>query len=286
MLRPVFHKRCVRVNGVAMRGLHKAMKATFWPRYGRRAAEKRNVTVRTDHVKVKTPRGSDRATAVGSWVDRAVTRMVELCRRHSWREVCDGALPSWRAHRGAAMVAPLIKWLQAQGLEPVGAQEAVALPDARVGTMPDLLVRHATEGWVTAVEIKCGYQDYLWHGTRWSMRAPFGGLPSDAPGYQHMVQVFLTGVICRHTFRAQGRAELAPFRPEKGAVVVLHRDPTQAPRVLPLAMFPDVFNERTAEAALAQLRDTKYDGLKRKRRWVDKCGQEVRVVKRPRDLLR
>ena len=281
MLQPVFRDRCVRVNGAAMRGLHKAMKATFWPRYGRRAAEKRNLTVRTEHVKVKTPRGSDRATAVGSWVDRAVTRMVELCRRRSWKEVREGAIPSWRAHRGAAMVAPLVRWLEAQGLEPVGAQEAVAMPAARLGTMPDLLVRHVEEGWVTAVEIKCGYQDYLWHGTRWKMRAPFGDLPSDAPGYQHMVQVFLTGVLCRHTFRQQRRDELLPFRPEKGVVVVLHRDPAQAPRVLPLSQFPGVFTERAAEIALQRLGDTKHDGVKRKRT----RGRETRPVKRPRNLL-
>jgi hypothetical protein len=138
---------------------------------------------------------------------------------------------------------------------------------------------------VTAVEIKCGYQDYLWHGTRWSMRAPFGALPSDAPGYQHTVQVFLTGVICRHTFHKQQRAEYLPFRPEMGVVVVLHRDPAQAPRVLRLSQFPGTFTDKSAEEALSILEDTKYDGVGRRRRWPSRGGQRVVVVKRPLDLL-
>lgn len=278
---PIFKNKAVYLNGQAMRGVHGVLREAFYPAYRFKEA----MGPKTKPVSLATPRGNSRPRAVGKWVDSAVTHLVRYSKKYGWKHVLENTVVSkTQAYRrwdsaDRKQIESVIQYLAEHRLEPWEAQFTVANAELRIGTQADLIARHMDENYLVVIEIKCGFQDYLWHGSGCKLQYPFEVLPSDAPGFQHMLQVYLTAQLADYTYKHLLREIERPVRVEESRVLVVHRDKDKPVRELkPFEMYPHVFS-RCWDGMYQELLKTRHQTKKdRTRSWTTKW----RAAKRQR----
>lgn len=208
---------------VALRGITRVLRDTFFPLYAPGAAclGPRDPPVAADPALPAQPRGA----ALGRLVDAELQEWVELVWRHglTWSEALDGGAPErlpepervrflhlrWHGH---PYTLRLLTALRARGYALVAAQVPVGSVSLRLGTAVDLVVvpraqlRRHGRGWRLAagarlvlLEVKTGFgRDYYRH-TRHAPAAPLQSW-HDAPYHQHQLQLWLTRTLFERTY--------------------------------------------------------------------------------------
>lgn len=272
---PVFKNKAIHLNSQVMRGVHGVLREGFYPSYRYKEA----AGPRTKPVRLATPRGNHKPRAVGQWVDTAVTYLVRYVRKYGWDSVARNTLSDAQQTHGykrwnqsdRQQIEPVIKYLLEHDLEPYESQLTVANAELRVGTRVDLLARHTKEHYLVPIEIKCGFQDYLWQGSGHKMQYPFTVLPSDAPGFQHMLQVFLTAHLTDYTYKYLLKEPDKVVRIEECRVLVVHRDHDHPVRELkPFEMYPHVFNNCWDGMYAEMIRTKSQTKRQRTKSWTKK----------------
>jgi len=275
IVEPIFKNKAVHLNGQVMRGVHGVMREAFYPSYRFKEA----AGPRTKPVRLATPRGNHRPKAVGSWVDSAVTYLVRYVHRYGWDSVAKDKLSDAQRTQGyrrwdqadRKQIEPVIKYLVENDLEPYKSQMVVANAELRVGTRVDLIAQHTKDKYLVVIEIKCGFQDYLWQGSGNKMSYPFEVLPSDAPGFQHMLQVYLTAQLTDYTYKHLLKEPEKVVRLDQSRVLVVHRDHDKPVRELkPSEMYPHVFNSCWDGMYAEMIRTRSQTKRQRTKSWTQK----------------
>lgn len=191
-------KRCLYFQGQAARGVTQVLQACFYPHYRYRDAQKHNTRAPRSKTIVRAKRGS--ALAQGKWLDRDVGALCTHLHKSATANL-DLLLKTpedrfWRQrHPG---LRPLCVWMQQHGWTPKKTQLCVGNPTLRLATRVDLVAEHKN-GTLGIFELKYGFDDYYEESTGKNMLAPLY-FCSDAPRWQHQLQLLLTKTLFQHTF--------------------------------------------------------------------------------------
>jgi Holliday junction resolvasome RuvABC endonuclease subunit len=167
-------------SGVCMRGLTVALKKTFYPHY-----LYRNAKLQPDFAaKSQAPVKGIKSTWVsGMTLGRRVDREIS------------GGIPYDKACDETKNV---LDYLKKKQFSIVATQVAVAIPDLRVGTKVDLLVRDAQDK-LLVIEVKTGYLQYKYKHSEKNMLPPFQYF-TDCVFNQHRMQLYFGGVLWNQTY--------------------------------------------------------------------------------------
>lgn len=250
-IKPIFRSGAIQVGRKYMSGVHSIIESVFAPSFRHADIKKNTLGPRAKPSTITTPYGSSDPKRIGNWVDRSVGSIVNICNHFPDLSVQDMLsnnvsldVRTNRAYRlwdlaDRDVTRALMSWLVRENLRPVGSQIPVAIERCRMGTMLDLLVQHNDEKWFAVVEIKCGYEDFLWADTGAKMKAPFQRLTAST-GNQHMIQLYLSAIMADETFR-DFYPKYLPLRIDKSKLVVISRDTSKDVRAYDFGVFDDIF---------------------------------------------
>lgn len=206
----------IQVDGKTVPGITKLLKEVFYPKYEyEKATIDYSKTETTPGTGYKHVKGSQR---LGRGFDTAVGKTVSLLKKYpglltmqSFLDPQQYLLPYKNqmkttdlksaltlANRRNPYLKMLLGFLLKKGYTPIATQVPVGHTGINCGTMIDLVVKDKKKLY-RPVELKTGFENYMYKATKHKMKAPFQDKP-DFPLHQHLLQTVQGGTLYKHNF--------------------------------------------------------------------------------------
>ena len=205
----------LRASGRSHTGITKLAALTFFPRYCYERSHPRDKVGRGSKGGKGARRGAGKGgsragLARGTRVDVELRAYTQLARTRLAAAAARGASAWGKNHSIRSLLRPqagshpftakIASGMQLMGLHPVLAQVAVEDSMTRIGTACDLVCVDACDASVVVVEIKCGFDGYFDASCGGMLHEPGRAGCTDAPRFQHQVQLALTAALFERTY--------------------------------------------------------------------------------------